>query len=129
MANYTNIECDGVYENIPDTGNIYFTSLNEYYSNNYNRTENCIQYVTELKSRVQVLEGLVGIHTKVTVTTKKSNRKRRHTSFTSKSNFKNFFRADPNTDDSFLMPNGDCNVECSSYHWPCVKCCLSLPER
>ena len=52
MANYTNIECDGVYENIPDAGNIYFTSLNEYYSNNYNRTENCIQYVTELKSRV-----------------------------------------------------------------------------
>ena len=72
MANYTNIECDGVYENIPDAGNIYFTSLNEYYSNNYNRTENCIQYVNELESRVQVLEGLLGTDTKVTVTTKRA---------------------------------------------------------
>ena len=67
MANYTNIECDGVYENIPDTGNIYVTSSNEYDTNNDNRTEHYFQYVTELKSRVQVLEGLVGIRTKVTV--------------------------------------------------------------
>ena len=72
MADYTNIECNGAHEKIPNAGDIYSTSSNEYDTNDDNRTKNCIQYVKEFESIVQVLDGLVGTDTKVTAKTKRA---------------------------------------------------------
>ena len=72
MADYGNIECDGAYENIPTAGGMYFTSPNNYATKDHNITENGIQSVKELESRVQVLEGLLDAYTNVTDTKKRT---------------------------------------------------------